>query len=151
MSGALFKLNAGGMREMHWHDPNEWAYVISGTCRATLVDQGNAHTVDSCEWHHKLTASCQNLCSGRVTHPASHASSSDACMPGRCSRNHDSVPQSLSACTLPALQLLPHALLNSLLPTALLQASNGSGSTPQAASSPEAAIMASDEQWPHKN
>ena len=49
MSGALFKLNAGGMREMHWHDPNEWAYVISGSCRATLVEQGSAHTVDSCE------------------------------------------------------------------------------------------------------
>ena len=49
MSGALVKLNAGGMREMHWHDPNEWAYVISGTCRATLVDQGSAHAVESCE------------------------------------------------------------------------------------------------------
>ena len=33
MSGALVNLTAGGMREPHWHDPVEWAYVISGTCR----------------------------------------------------------------------------------------------------------------------
>ena len=33
MSGSLVNLTAGGMREPHWHDPIEWAYVLSGTCR----------------------------------------------------------------------------------------------------------------------
>ena len=49
LSGALFKLNPGAMREMHWHNPNEWAFVINGTCRTTLVNQGSSHTVESCE------------------------------------------------------------------------------------------------------
>ncbi len=49
ISGALFKLNPGAMREMHWHDPNEWALVVNGTCRATLVNQGSTHMVESCE------------------------------------------------------------------------------------------------------
>ena len=49
MSGGLVKLNAGGMREGHWHNPNEWAYVLNGTCRATLVNQGAEHMVESCK------------------------------------------------------------------------------------------------------
>ena len=49
MSGGLFKLNKGGMREMHWHNPNEWAFVMNGTCRATLVNQGSTHMVESCK------------------------------------------------------------------------------------------------------
>ena len=32
MSGALVKLNAGGMRQLHWHtNLDEWQYVINGT------------------------------------------------------------------------------------------------------------------------
>jgi oxalate decarboxylase/phosphoglucose isomerase-like protein (cupin superfamily) len=32
MSGALVKLNAGGMRQLHWHtDQDEWRYVINST------------------------------------------------------------------------------------------------------------------------
>ncbi|KAA6424832.1 MAG: oxalate decarboxylase [Trebouxia sp. A1-2] len=47
LSGALFKLNPGGLREMHWHNPNEWGFVLNGTCRATLVNQGSTHMVES--------------------------------------------------------------------------------------------------------
>ena len=49
LSGALFKLNPGGSREMHWHNPNEWGFVLNGTCRATLVNQGSTHMVESCK------------------------------------------------------------------------------------------------------
>lgn len=49
MSGGLVKLNAGGMREPHWHNLNEWAYVLNGTCRATLINQGSTHMVESCK------------------------------------------------------------------------------------------------------
>ena len=49
LSGALFKLNPGGLREMHWHNPNEWGFVLNGTCRATLVNQGSTHMVESCK------------------------------------------------------------------------------------------------------
>ena len=27
ISGALFVLHPGGLREQHWHNPNEWATV----------------------------------------------------------------------------------------------------------------------------
>jgi oxalate decarboxylase len=37
ISGALFQLNAGGLRELHWHDVDEWAIVINGTCRCVGV------------------------------------------------------------------------------------------------------------------
>lgn len=33
MSGALVSLSPGGLREPHWHQPDEWAYVVNGTCR----------------------------------------------------------------------------------------------------------------------
>ncbi len=33
VSGALITLKPGGMRELHWHQPNEWALVLNGTCR----------------------------------------------------------------------------------------------------------------------
>ena len=49
LSGALVKLNPGGMREMHWHNPNEWGFVVNGTCRATLVNPGSEHMVESCK------------------------------------------------------------------------------------------------------
>ena len=49
LSGALVKLNPGGMREMHWHNPNEWGFVVNGTCRATLVNPGATHMVESCK------------------------------------------------------------------------------------------------------
>lgn len=37
MSGSLVNLYPGGLREPHWHNPNEWAYVINGTCRYELA------------------------------------------------------------------------------------------------------------------
>jgi oxalate decarboxylase len=33
------RLTAGGVREMHWHKPDEWGYVIKGRMRVTAVDQ----------------------------------------------------------------------------------------------------------------
>lgn len=38
IAGAHLFLNAGGIREMHWHSSAEWAYVIAGRCQATVVD-----------------------------------------------------------------------------------------------------------------
>lgn len=80
LSGGLFKLNPGGMREMHWHNPNEWGFVVNGTCRATLVNQGSTHMVESCRLllismtgHFKVTSpsgccapACCQICSQTV-------------------------------------------------------------------------------------
>jgi oxalate decarboxylase len=38
IAGAHLYLNAGGVREMHWHSSAEWAYVLSGYCQVTVVD-----------------------------------------------------------------------------------------------------------------
>ena len=38
IAGAHLFLNAGGVREMHWHSSAEWAYVIAGRCQVTVVD-----------------------------------------------------------------------------------------------------------------
>ena len=45
IAGVSMRLEAGGMREMHWHaNAAEWAYVISGSCRTTILhpDGGSA-------------------------------------------------------------------------------------------------------------
>jgi oxalate decarboxylase len=38
IAGAHLFLNAGGSREMHWHNSAEWAYVVDGHCQVTVVD-----------------------------------------------------------------------------------------------------------------
>jgi oxalate decarboxylase len=38
IAGAHLFINAGGCREMHWHNSSEWAYIISGHCQVTVVD-----------------------------------------------------------------------------------------------------------------
>jgi oxalate decarboxylase len=38
IAGAHLYLNAGGVREMHWHDSAEWACILAGRCQVTVVD-----------------------------------------------------------------------------------------------------------------
>ena len=47
-AGVLMYLEPGGLRELHWHaNAAEWAYVLEGTCRITIIDpQGKSQTVD---------------------------------------------------------------------------------------------------------
>ncbi|KAK9917475.1 hypothetical protein WJX75_004774 [Coccomyxa subellipsoidea] len=40
ISAALISLLPGGLRELHWHNTTEWAIVLSGTCRATVMESG---------------------------------------------------------------------------------------------------------------
>ena len=50
ISGVQMHLNGGesmtGVRELHWHTENEWAYMLSGTARITAVDQFGGSFVD---------------------------------------------------------------------------------------------------------
>src|SRR6202050_3654079 len=39
ISGVNMRLTAGGIREMHWHQFAEWAYMTYGTCRVTVLDE----------------------------------------------------------------------------------------------------------------
>jgi oxalate decarboxylase len=38
LSGVNMRLTSGGIREMHWHQFAEWAYMTYGTCRITILD-----------------------------------------------------------------------------------------------------------------
>ena len=41
------RLTAGGIREMHWHQFAEWAYMTYGTCRITILDElGRPYVAD---------------------------------------------------------------------------------------------------------
>jgi len=38
ISGVNMRLTSGGIREMHWHQFAEWAYMTYGSCRVTVLD-----------------------------------------------------------------------------------------------------------------
>jgi oxalate decarboxylase len=38
MAGVNMRLKAGAIRELHWHIPAEWAFMLYGTARITAVD-----------------------------------------------------------------------------------------------------------------
>jgi hypothetical protein len=40
------RLNAGGVRELHWHKAAEWAYMLYGAARITAVDGEGRNFVD---------------------------------------------------------------------------------------------------------
>src|SRR4030088_3595014 len=46
IAGVNMRLNAGGMRELHWHKAAEWAYMLYGTARITAVDASGHNVVD---------------------------------------------------------------------------------------------------------
>lgn len=39
IAGVNMRLNAGGVREMHWHREAEWSFMLKGKARITAVDQ----------------------------------------------------------------------------------------------------------------
>jgi oxalate decarboxylase len=41
LAGVNMRLTAGGVREMHWHLPAEWAFMLYGNARITGFDQDN--------------------------------------------------------------------------------------------------------------
>jgi oxalate decarboxylase len=46
LAGVNMRLNAGAIREMHWHKQAEWAYMLYGTARITAIDQDGNNFVD---------------------------------------------------------------------------------------------------------
>ena len=50
ISGVNMRLAAGGVRELHWHQAAEWAYMTYGNCRVTVLDpDGRAYVADVSE------------------------------------------------------------------------------------------------------
>ncbi|MCU1334565.1 MAG: bicupin, oxalate decarboxylase family [Bryobacterales bacterium] len=46
LAGVEMRLTAGGVRELHWHLPAEWALMLYGNARITAVDQQGRSFVD---------------------------------------------------------------------------------------------------------
>jgi oxalate decarboxylase len=46
IAGVNMRLNAGSVRELHWHKQAEWAFMLYGTARITAVDQNGHNFVD---------------------------------------------------------------------------------------------------------
>lgn len=46
IAGVNMRLNAGSVRELHWHKQAEWAYMLYGTARITAVDAQGRNFVD---------------------------------------------------------------------------------------------------------
>ena len=46
IAGVNMRLNAGGIRELHWHKAAEWAYMLYGNARITAVDADGRNFVD---------------------------------------------------------------------------------------------------------
>jgi oxalate decarboxylase len=47
IAAAHLYLNPGGVREMHWHNSAEWAYILTGHCQVTVVDpQGESEVAN---------------------------------------------------------------------------------------------------------
>jgi oxalate decarboxylase len=50
IAGVNMRLAAGGIRELHWHQAAEWAFMSYGNCRVTVLDpQGRAYVADVTE------------------------------------------------------------------------------------------------------
>jgi len=46
IAGVNMRLNAGGIRELHWHKEAEWAYMLYGAARITAIDPQGRNFVD---------------------------------------------------------------------------------------------------------
>ena len=46
IAGVNMRLNAGGVRELHWHKAAEWAYMLYGSARITAIDAQGQNFVD---------------------------------------------------------------------------------------------------------
>src|SRR5262245_39737206 len=46
VAGVNMRLNAGGVRELHWHKAAEWAFMLYGSARITAIDPQGRNFVD---------------------------------------------------------------------------------------------------------
>ena len=46
LAGVNMRLKPGGIRELHWHKEAEWAYMIAGTARITMIDAQGRNFID---------------------------------------------------------------------------------------------------------
>ena len=49
LAGVNMRLEAGVYRELHWHSEAEWAYMLKGSCRITILDVEGGSYIDDLE------------------------------------------------------------------------------------------------------
>ena len=49
LAGVNMSLVPGGVRELHWHQQAEWAYMLLGSARVTAVDQNGRNFIADIE------------------------------------------------------------------------------------------------------
>ena len=49
LAGVNMRLTAGSFRELHWHTANEWAYMLSGKARVTVMQPDGKMAIDDVE------------------------------------------------------------------------------------------------------
>jgi oxalate decarboxylase family bicupin protein len=49
LAGVNMRLEAGVYRELHWHTEAEWAYMLKGKCRITVLDVEGGSYIDDLE------------------------------------------------------------------------------------------------------
>lgn len=49
MAGVNMRLDSGVVRELHWHKEAEWAYILQGKARLTVVDENRKVWIDDLE------------------------------------------------------------------------------------------------------
>lgn len=49
LAGVNMRLEAGVYRELHWHSEAEWAYILKGSCRMTVLDVEGGSFIDDLE------------------------------------------------------------------------------------------------------
>jgi oxalate decarboxylase len=49
IAGVNMRLNAGGVRELHWHKEAEWSYMLKGKARITAIDSEGRNFIDDVE------------------------------------------------------------------------------------------------------
>jgi oxalate decarboxylase/phosphoglucose isomerase-like protein (cupin superfamily) len=50
IAGVNMRLNAGGVRELHWHKAAEWSYMLHGTAHITAIDAQGATSSTTSAW-----------------------------------------------------------------------------------------------------
>ena len=46
VAGVAMRLDSGGIRELHWHTSDEWAIVLTGTTRITMIQPDGKMYID---------------------------------------------------------------------------------------------------------
>ncbi|KAI9635320.1 putative oxalate decarboxylase/oxidase [Dioszegia hungarica] len=49
LAGVNMRLGPGVYRELHWHNESEWAYIIKGSCRITVLDVEGGCAIEDLE------------------------------------------------------------------------------------------------------